>query len=383
MRVIHISEALGGGIFEIVNNLSASQADRGHDVAIAYGVRDETPSGLRAAVDPRVELIPTPWTDRTLRASLRASRELRPTVVEWKPDVIHLHSSFAGVIGAATLGGIAPIVYSPQGYSFTMNASALKRVVFRALEWLVARRVDVVGASSDAEADLAREVLRAPRVKVVPNGIPELDPDRMPPQSPAAGRSGAVAMGRVVPQRQPREVAEILSGLRDIAPVSWLGGGTSRSSGLDALALADVPVTGWLVHGEALKRLSEAKVYLHWTAWDGLALSVLEAMARDVVVIASDIPPNRGVLGPEQVFSSTDDASKAIRRVLLDDSYRQSLLREQRERRAHYGSTANAARWQEVYEALVPNPKAGQTVCPSHVDEVVPNQRSSAQAPAS
>jgi glycosyltransferase involved in cell wall biosynthesis len=367
MRVIHISEALGGGIFEIVNNLSARLADRGHDVAIAYGVRDETPSVLRAAVDPRVELIPTPWTNRTLRASLRASRELRPTVAEWNPDVIHLHSSFAGVIGAATLGGIAPIVYSPQGYSFTMNTSTSKRVVFRALEWLVARRVDVVGASSEAEADLAREILSAPRVKVVPNGIPELDPDRMTPSVPDERRSGAVAMGRVVPQRQPSEVAEILSDLQDIAPVSWLGGGSAPSSELDALAQADIPVTGWLAHEEALKRLGEAKVYLHWTAWDGLALSVLEAMARDVVVIASDIPPNRGVLGPEQVFSSTDDASKAIRRALLDDSYRQSLLREQRERRAHYGSTANATRWEEVYEALAPNPTAGRTVGPSHL----------------
>ena len=380
---MHISEALGGGVFEVVNNLSASHADRGHDVAIAYGVRHETPSGLRAAVDPRVELIPTPWTSRTLRASLRASRELRPIVVKWNPDVIHLHSSFAGVIGSATLGGIAPIVYSPHGYSFTMNTSAPKRVAFRALEWLVARRVNVIGASSDAEADLARDVLSAPRVRVVPNGIPELDPGRITPQSHAECRSGAVAMGRVVPQRQPNEVAEILSGLRDIAPVSWLGGGSLPSPELDALAQANIPVTGWLAHEEALKRLGEAKVYLHWTAWDGLALSVLEAMAHDVVVIASDIPPNRGVLGPKQVFSSTDDASKAIRRVLLDESYRQALLCEQRERRAHYGSMANVARWEEIYEALVPNPKASHTVCPSYVDEVVSNHRSSAGAPVS
>ena len=45
---------------------------------------------------------------------------------------------------------------------------------------------------------------------------------------------------------------------------------------------------------------TEAKVYLHWTAWDGLPLSILEAMANDVVVIASDIPANRELSVPSR-----------------------------------------------------------------------------------
>jgi glycosyltransferase involved in cell wall biosynthesis len=351
MRIMHITEALGGGIFEVVSNLSASLAEEGHEVAIAYGVRAETPSPLRDAIDQRVELIPTPWTTRTLRASLRASRELRPTVEAWNPDVIHLHSSFAGVIGAATLGGLAPIVYTPHGYSFTMNASPSRRRAFRALERLVARRVGVVGAVSDAEGDLAREVVSAPRVKVVPNGIPELNPDQAPHSSMEHGPS-VVAMGRVVAQRQPHKVAEILADVRNLAPACWLGGANGPSPGLDALARAGIPVTGWLPREEALERLGRATVYLHWTAWDGMPLSILEAMARDVVVIASDIPPNRNILGPQQVFSSKAGASSAIRRVLVDDSYRQSLLREQRTRRARYGSTAMMRGWEEVYTAL-------------------------------
>lgn len=180
MRIMHITEALGGGIFEIVSSLSAGLADQGHEVAIAYGVRAETPSPLREAVDERIELIPTAWTERTLRASLRASRELRPAVGVWNPDVIHLHSSFAGVVGAATLSGLAPTVYTPHGYSFTMNASPLRRRAFRALERRVASRVRMVGAVSDAEAHLAREVVSAPHVRVVPNGIPEATRIRHP-----------------------------------------------------------------------------------------------------------------------------------------------------------------------------------------------------------
>jgi glycosyltransferase involved in cell wall biosynthesis len=118
------------------------------------------------------------------------------------------------------------------------------------------------------------------------------------------------------------------------------------------LIRAGVPVSGWLAREQALEQLAHARVYLHWTAWDGLPLSILEAMARDVVVIASDIPPNRSILGPRQVFSSKADASKAIHRALFDDSYHQTLLRDQRRRRARYGSTAMRRGWEDVYRAL-------------------------------
>ena len=166
-------------------------------------------------------------------------------------------------------------------------------------------------------------------------------------------------MGRVVPQRQPEEVAAILADVRAVSPVAWLGGAPTDSPALRALARAGVPVSGWLSREETLARLAQAKVYLHWTAWDGLPLSVLEAMALDVVVIASDIPPNRGVLGPRQVFSSRREASHAIRRVLFDNSYHRSLLDEQRRRRARYGSTDMRRGWEDVYRALAQAPAEG------------------------
>jgi len=69
-------------------------------------------------------------------------------------------------------------------------------------------------------------------------------------------------------------------------------------------------------------------------------------------VIASDIPPNRSILGAQQVFSSSAEAISAIRRVLVDDSYRQALLDEQRARRGRYGSIAMRRGWESVYNAV-------------------------------
>ena len=58
-----------------------------------------------------------------------------------------------------------------------------------------------------------------------------------------------------------------------------------------------IPVTGWLDRTAALERLSEATVLLNWSSKDSHPLAVLEAMAKDVLVVASDIDPNRELLG--------------------------------------------------------------------------------------
>ncbi|MFL5826928.1 MAG: glycosyltransferase, partial [Thermoleophilaceae bacterium] len=96
----------------------------------------------------------------------------------------------------------------------------------------------------------------------------------------------------------------------------------------------------------------DAVAYLHWTAWDGQPLSVLEAMARDAVVVASDIPPNREVLGPDQVSASEDQAIELLRRVISDSGLRDSLLAEQRRRRRAYGAQRMVDQWLELYRRI-------------------------------
>ena len=70
-------------------------------------------------------------------------------------------------------------------------------------------------------------------------------------------------------------------------------------------------MTGLAAAAEAVKRLSEATIYLHWSASDGQSLAILEALANDVVVVASDIPANREILGLGQVCRDEAQADRA------------------------------------------------------------------------
>lgn len=351
LRVLHVVEAFGGGVLEVVDTLTRSLSRRGYQNAIAYGVRPETPTDLRARIDSGVELRQLPWGRRTPTSVMEAVWALPRLADQWEPDVVHLHSSFAGVIGAATIARSWPTAYSPHGYAFTVPRNRLLEQAVVAAERFVARRVAVVAAVSESEADEARKRAKAARVAVVANGIPELDDDASLSSRAAKDRL-VVASGRPVPQRQPIEAAQILAAVAEHANVAWIGGGYEDGVGVAALKNAGIPMTGWLPKDQALDELDRAMVYLHWTAWDGLALSILEAMARDVVVVAHDIPSSREVIGPEQVCVSPDDAVSLVKRVLDDSQLRERLLSEQRRRRQIYGAERMAQNWSALYATL-------------------------------
>jgi glycosyltransferase involved in cell wall biosynthesis len=353
LNVLYVAEAFGGGLFEITRKKAEGLVQRGHRATIAYGVRPETPADPRTVIDDRVHLIAMPWTSRTVRAQVQALCALRTLIAELQPDVVHLMSSFAGLHGALALGGggHVPTVYTPQGYAFTMSSEPrVKRAAYRAVETFVAHRVSLVGACSQTEGDQARSLAGGPRVAVVENGIAELD--RVAAERPVSRRRpSVVALGRPSPQRRPDGCARILAAVSDLADVRWIGGGP-ESEGTRALEDAGVPVSGWLPRAQTLERLGQATVYLHWTAWDGLPLSILEALARDVIVVASDIGPNAEVVGPDQVRTSEPDAIALIRDILTNPPLAVQLLARQRGLRGRYSAERMVDQWIEVYEGL-------------------------------
>lgn len=359
MRILHVTEATGGGTLGVVRTLCERLAAAGHEVALGYGRRPETPADLHQLVWPGVELVPLPWDRRSAVAQVRAARALRRLVRRQRPDIVHLHSSFAGAVGAFGLGSAVPRIYTPHGSMLARpEDSRARRAAFRAAERAIARRCDAVGAVSAAEAELLSAVAPGVQVEVVPNGIPELDAGAAARPEPRPTPL-VVGLGRIGPARRPHASAQILRAVADTAAVRWIGGAPGREA--EPLLAAGVPVTGWLAHEQAMAELSAATVLLHWSAWDGAPLAVLEAIARDVVVVASDIPPNREIVGPGQVCAGETEAVDLIRTIVRDPDHRTRMLEQQRLRGTRHGGAAMAARWTVVYEQVL-DARAGRPV---------------------
>lgn len=353
MRILEVTESFATGTMEVVRAVAEGATREGHRVAIAYGKRPETPSRLREQVGADVDLIALPWTRRSVAAQVRAVRELRQLCRRWSPDVIHLHSSFAGFVGALGVASFGPTIYTPHCYSFLGASSETRRALYRLAERVIAMRVTEVGAVSEHEARLAKSV-GASTVHVIPNGIPEIDrPASSTRSSRAASPPKVVAAGRIVPQRRPVSTARILRSISPFADVCWIGGPGPDPRLAEFVQDLGITVTGWVSREEAVRRLSEATVLLNWSAWDSHPLSVLEAMAFDVLVIGSDIEANRELLGMNQVVATEEEAIHLIRSILSDERERRMMLEDQRRRAGRFGSTRMVRDWLHVYQAVL------------------------------
>ena len=88
-----------------------------------------------------------------------------------KPDIIHLHSSKAGVIGRLAFDGKkTPLFYTPHGYSFLMqNYKPLKRLLFKSIETICAKRNCTTISCSPGEQEETLKLTK--RAEYVNNGI--------------------------------------------------------------------------------------------------------------------------------------------------------------------------------------------------------------------
>ena len=304
MRVLHVTDCWLAGVATAITGWIEATPQLEH-VVLGRGraaAADQTAARPRAAT--WIDLPPGP---------VRAAAAVTSAIRTHRPDVVHAHSSRAGV--AVRLGRAPAIVYSPHGFGFMRtDLSPPWRSAVRAVEAGLARRRQTIVACCDHERESACR-LGAPHVVTVPYALPHAGAaaaDGVPP-----GRRTVALMGRVCPQKGVDFAADVAARLvdRPDAPdVVWIGGGDEKSAG--RLRQAGVRVTGWLDRDRALERLAAADVYVHTAAWEGCPLTVLEALRAGVPVVARSLAALDGL----PVVQRPDPASLAATVVELLDA---------------------------------------------------------------
>ena len=128
-------------------------------------------------------------------ADMVALSRLITFVRRLRPDVIHAHSSKAGVLGrtAAMLTGCPRCFYSPQAYFGMAKPPWIKVRFFNWIEALFGRYGNTIAISRD-EADFAKGVLgiNEARITVIPNPV---DANRFRPPTPEQRRAARAKFG--------------------------------------------------------------------------------------------------------------------------------------------------------------------------------------------
>ncbi len=305
--------------------------------------------GFDFRVLPELHRSIRPWQD------WRASRELIAMLRDLKPEVIHTHSSKAGILGraAATKLGI-PAVHTIHGASFHYGQNPLAYELYRLAEKWAARRCDKIISVCDAMTEQYVEAGIAPREKFVTiySGM-EVETFLEPPRPREVVRAelglscNDVVIGKIARLFHLKGHEFVIAAAPAIVAKHpnvkflFVGDGLLREQfqrWIDELGLRNQFIFTGLVPPHRVPELIHAMdIVVHTSLWEGLARVLPQGLIAGKPVVSYDVDGARevvisgetGYLLPPQ---SVDELAEALSILVADASLRQTFGRAGRER---------------------------------------------------
>jgi glycosyltransferase involved in cell wall biosynthesis len=284
---------------------------RGHDV---IGVCAEG----RLLDDVRAEgfrVVPAPFARRlSPLAHWRGFRALVDLLRAERPDLVHAHMPISGFLArlAAWRAGVPRVAFTCHGFLFNNVQSGWpQRAASFAMEWLGGQVTDVFLTVSTEEAADASRFRIARHAVAVGNGrdpaVFRPDPDARAKLRAALGtppdRVVVVAVSRLVARKGYRELA---AAMRQVPGAElWVAGerlesdrGEDMVAALRAAGLGErLRLLGY--RSDVAAVLAAADIFVLPSYFEGLPMSVIEAMLTGLPVVASAIRGPREQVVPE------------------------------------------------------------------------------------
>lgn len=337
-------------------NLS-NQLCNDFEIYIAYGIRTQTPKNFEKYFDKRIHLIRVNNYQREISFSkdLAALKEMKAIVNRVDPDLIHLNSSKAGILGRLLLkNSKIPVFYTPHGYSFLMtNASSKKRWFYKTLERLFAFKNVKTIACSKSEFNISKKITS--NSTYVDNGINlqdfsslvDIENKKMEEKSK---KIKIATLGRVSFQKNPKLFNKIAHAFPELEFI-WIGDGELRPE----LLAKNIKVTGWINKSKALNILNDADIFLLTSLWEGLPMALLEAMYLEKICLVSNVVGNKDVIKNGYngyLCNNASDFIKIIKKIYMrDDDKRSNKIKENAKKDilCHYNSTTMVEGYKKIY----------------------------------
>lgn len=336
LRITHIitdGHPMGGAQFNTFYSLRYQQQD--HQVELIMGSDGPLGDACREAGIP-VHLIPM---DNRLLSPLTDARALTKMVQHLRrslPDIVHTHSSKAGVLGrvAARLAGVSVVVHTLHAPSFHDRQPAVARWLIQGLERVLVRYTDTIVTVADAIGeDFVRRGLCPPdRLRTVVSGIDLTRLSEVAPEARAAVRQGfsipqdavtVVSIGHLSRRKNHDLLLDVATEiLRSRGDVYFLivGEGEERealSRKIVANALQQhVFLCG--LRGDVGSVLAASDVFVQTSWHEGVSRSLVEAIYMGLPAVATDVVGTREVVreGENGFLVPPGDAATLVNRIL-------------------------------------------------------------------
>jgi glycosyltransferase involved in cell wall biosynthesis len=327
LKVVHVVEALAGGVNTYFKDLSwfFDNEHAQHDIhtTIVYSSnRKEVDSAQIKDTFSKTVVLKELSMVREFSwiADYKAIIQLIKFLRSAKPDVVHLHSSKAGVLGRIAclfLSKKVKIFYSPHGYAFLRtDISSFKKKIYKGIEVVFQKLSNnTTIACGDTEYEIAKKI--GPTY-LVRNGI-----DTNQVQKYTTNHTNSILtigiVGRITAARNPDLFNRIALQNPNYHFV-WIGDGELKNN----LTASNITITGWFLdQKEALRELNKLDIYIQTSLWEGLPIAVLEAMAMQKPVLATNIIGNKDVVVPNEtgyLFESISEANDYLTMMQNEDT---------------------------------------------------------------
>ncbi|MBT3278962.1 MAG: glycosyltransferase family 4 protein [Phycisphaerales bacterium] len=328
MRICHIITRLilGGAQENTILSCEAQHA-AGHEVTLitgpALGPEGELLSRARAG-GYRVIEVPTMRREISAWRDMKAARALQKLLLELRPDIVHTHSSKAGILGRfvasrlrrrAELRGMK-IVHTIHGLPFFRYQSKWKNYLFTSLEKSAAKHCDHIVCVADAMSaqTLAAGIGRAEQFSTIYSGM-EVDTFLDAPTNArtlfrrhhkiAANEILVTQVSRIAEHKGHDDLLAALDHLATLPPAErirfcFVGDGhlretiqqAARKLGLEHRVL----FTGLLPPSDIPAVMAGSDILVHASYREGLARTLPQAMLSGIPAISYDVDGAREVV---------------------------------------------------------------------------------------
>ena len=352
MKIAHvITRMIVGGAQENTLLSCIGLAEMGHDVTLIAGPQTGPEGSLwEEAENSPITCIRVPSLLREPAPiqEFRCLRDLRRIFTEHQFDIVHTHSSKAGILGrwAAHRAGVPVFVHTIHGMSFNRTQSPATRWFYRTLERFVAPMTTAFVCVADAMTNQAVAAGLGPASKfsTIRSGM---DTSRYIPR---AGREeirrswgfseSDVVVGTIARLFQNKGYDELIAAMPAAVAANpnlkfvWVGDGPHRDAyvnRLRSLGLADrVHLTGLVPPDRVPQLIAGFDLLVHASKWEGLPRALVQGLLMEVPGIAFDLdgapevikPHETGLLVPSDNISAFSDA---ILSISTDTQLRESL----------------------------------------------------------
>lgn len=288
--ITHMKER--GGAQVHVLNLALKLKSDGHEVIIIGSGNSNIITLLK---NEGIRYIPI----ESLKGNIEPLNDLKTIVILYKllkkinPDVLAIHSSKAGIIGRMVANFLnIPIVFTAHSWSFSGTNSIIKSKLYSGLERIVTNKRNGIIAISKHDYDLGIKYKIASRtnMKIIHNGIPDNNLIANP-----GVKNEIVKLTMIARFAEQKDHLFLIESLNEIRNENWeltfVGDGplinnikkTCYNLGLSN----QINFIG--EQENVVPTLLESNIFILISKYEGLPISIIEAMRCGLPIIASDV----------------------------------------------------------------------------------------------